>query len=196
MLDNMAEMVSNTTNSGKGSEWFYAIDNERKGGVTEAEIIELIKKGTIGHGTYVWKKGLGDWTRVENTELRTYVDDISPPPLTGENVSNSIVWVLAFAPIIGGLLENLVAEFVHGDDLSRIISNEVGKFWYITLILNSALAIWDEKRIKKAGINTSKFYLWAWILVPVYLFKRSRALKQNLSYFIVWMVCFFIVLAS
>ncbi|MCB1659010.1 MAG: DUF4339 domain-containing protein, partial [Pseudomonadales bacterium] len=65
----------------------------------------------------------------------------------------------------------------------------------ITLILNIGLSYWDEKRIKAAGTNTESFSGWVW-LVPVYLFQRAKALKQNLAYFIVWIVCFVIVLSA
>jgi len=32
--------------------------------------------------------------------------------------------------------------------------------------------------------------------VPVYLYQRSQALKQNLAYFIVWIVCFLLIVVG
>ena len=69
------------------------------------------------------------------------------------------------------------------------------KYWFVTLGLNIALAFFDEKRLKNAGHNTDKFKGWVW-LVPVYLYQRAKATKQNLAYFIVWIVCFVLVLFS
>jgi len=134
--------------------------------------------------------------KIENTELHTHLDESSPPPLTGEHVNNTVVWVLAFAPIIGLMLEYFVAGVVYSDnqDLAEAAASG-GTFWYITLILNIALSYWDEKRLKKAGTNTEKFSGWVW-LVPVYLFQRAKALKQNRAYFIVWIVCFVLVLTA
>ena len=175
--------------------WFYEQGGQRKGGVSEVEIANLIKSGILSFGSSVWKKGFSDWMKIENTELRKHFDDSTPPPLTGEHVNNTVVWVLAFAPIIGLMLEYFVAGMVYHSEYSaeRAVSN--GKFWYITLILNIGLSYWDEKRIKLAGTNTEKFSGWVW-LVPVYLFQRAKALKHNLAYFIVWIVCFVIVLSG
>lgn len=175
--------------------WFYESGGQRKGGVSEGEIISLIKSGTLSHGSAVWKKGFPDWMKVENTELRSYLDESAPPPLTGEHVNNTVIWILAFAPLIGFMLEYFVAGIVHHDNqfLAEAAAAS-GKFWYITLILNIGLSLLDEKRLKKAGTNTDKFSGWVW-LVPVYLYQRSQALKHNLAYFIVWIVCFVLVLA-
>lgn len=175
--------------------WFYEQGGQRKGGITEIEIANLIRSGVLSRRSSVWKNGLSDWVKVENTELRNYFNHGEPPPLTGEHVNNSVVWVLAFAPILGFILEYVVAGMVYDSEYSaeRAVSN--GKFWYITLILNIGLSYWDEKRIKAAGTNTESFSGWVW-LVPVYLFQRAKALKQNLAYFIVWIVCFVIVLSA
>lgn len=70
-----------------------------------------------------------------------------------------------------------------------------GGCWYITLALNILLGIFDEKRLQKAGHNTARFKGWIW-LVPVYLYQRAQYLQQNLAYFIVWLVCFALVLIA
>ena len=65
-----------------------------------------------------------------------------------------------------------------------------GKLWYLTLVLNTIFCIADGFALKKAAIDVNKFILWAFFLVPVYLFKRARYLHQSLAYFWVWIVCF------
>ncbi len=176
--------------------WFYEQGGQRKGGVSDDEIISMVKSGDLSHGSSVWKKGFPDWMKIENTELRTHLDESAPPPLTGEHINNTVVWVLAFAPIIGFMLEYFVSGVVYHDNqyLAEAAATG-GKFWYITLILNIALSYWDEKRLKVSGTNTEKFSAWVW-LVPVYLFQRAKVLKHNLAYFIVWIVCFAVVLFS
>ncbi|ACF43248.1 DUF4339 domain-containing protein [Pelodictyon phaeoclathratiforme] len=179
--------------------WFYESGGERKGGVSEDEIINIIKSGTLSQGSVVWKKGFADWMKIENTELRSHLDESMPPPLTGEYVKNTVIWVLAFGPILGYMLEYFVAGSVYSDSqyhsylVERAVSK--GEFWYITLILNIALATWDEMQLKKAGTNTNRFHGWVW-LVPVYLYQRAKALKHNQAYFIVWIVCFVLILAG
>ena len=59
--------------------WFYESDGEKKGPVTEKEIGELIRSGTVTAKSHVWKQGLTDWKSVEETELNTYVDKSVPP---------------------------------------------------------------------------------------------------------------------
>ena len=174
--------------------WFYESEGQRKGGVSEAEVIALIKEGKLTHGASVWSKGLPDWMKIENTDLRVYLDDSAPPPLTGEHVNNTLVWVLAFAPIIGFFLENIVAGIIYrGNEHLMEVAMANNKFWYITIALNIGLSFWDERRLQEGGLNTEKFKGWVW-LVPVYLFQRAKALKHNLAYFTVWIVAIILTL--
>lgn len=134
--------------------------------------------------------------KIENTDLRIHLDDCAPPPLVGAQVNNTLIWILAFAPFIGYFLELVVAGLMHSEDqLGATIAMENSQYWFITLGLNIALAFFDEKRLEKAGHNTDKFKGWVW-LVPVYMYQRAKATKQNLAYFIVWIVCFVLLLVS
>ncbi len=178
------------------NKWFYEDKGQRKGPVSEDELIKLIKSSIISHGSSVWKEGFPDWLKVENTDLRIYLDNSSPPPLSGEHINNTIIWFLAFAPLIGYFLEWIVAGAVHGNNqFAAQVAMANSKYWFVTLALNIGLSVLDEKKLKKAGHNTDKFKGWVW-LVPVYLFQRAKATKQNLAYFIVWIVCFVLVLFS
>lgn len=185
----MSEVQATTENN-----WFYEENGQRKGPISESEMIQFIKSSVILHDTSVWKRGLPDWLKVENTDLRVHLDNSAPPPLSGEHINNTLIWVLAFAPLIGYFLEWIVASAMHGGNEFRTqIAMANSKYWFITLGLNIGLAFFDEKRINNAGHNTDKFKGWVWI-VPVYLYQRAKATKQNLAYFIVWIVCFVLVL--
>ena len=178
------------------NQWFYENAGQRIGAISEEEMITLIRNKFLTHGALVWRKGFPNWTQIENTELKTYLDSTSPPPLTGDHVNNTLVWVLAFAPILGFLLEHFIAGAVYhtnGQAAEAAIAN--GTFWYVTLLLNIGLSFWDEKKLKLSGTDTGKFGSWVW-LVPVYLFKRAGALKQSPAYFFVWIACFALVLLS
>ena len=158
-------------------EWFYESNGERKGPVDQAVIGDLIRANVVTRTSMVWSQGLPDWVPVLDTELRVHFPADVPPPLSGARIDNSVAWVLAFAPLIGGFIEAMVA----GDTGKRI--------WGITLGLNLGLSYLDAKRLTAAGHDTSKFSGWAW-LVPVYLYQRAQATKQNLAYFAVWLICF------
>ena len=105
----MSEAQATTQNN-----WFYEENGQRKGPVSENEMVQFIKSSVISHGTSVLKQGFPDWLKVENTDLRVHLDNSAPPPLSGEHINNTLVWVLAFAPLIGYFLEWVVAGAVHG----------------------------------------------------------------------------------
>ncbi|HEJ1320897.1 TPA: DUF4339 domain-containing protein [Pseudomonas aeruginosa] len=176
------------------NQWFYEEKGERKGGVSEQDMIELIRAGRLGYGSSVWAHGFTEWSKLENTPLRQHLQH-TPPPLVGSQVNNTLVWVLAFAPIIGYLMEWFVAGAINGSEAAAARAMENASYWYITLALNLLLSFFDEKRLQKAGHNTSRFRGWVW-LVPVYLYQRAKNLQQNLAYFIVWLVSFALVLLA
>ncbi|MFU8928117.1 DUF4339 domain-containing protein [Acinetobacter puyangensis] len=176
------------------NEWFYEKNGERIGAISEAEMQELIQSGILSSDTVVWKKGLTNWKKLEQTELKQYIDDSVPPPLTGQHINNTVVWFLAFAPILGLMLEYFVAGVLSGGNVELAAYKvQEGYYFLITIALNIVLSIMDANRLEKAGISTEKFKGMVW-LVPVYLFQRAKALNQNFAYFIVWIVCFILML--
>lgn len=183
---------ANTTTE---NSWFYEEKGERKGGFDQRQIIALIHGGKLTYGSMVWKKGMPGWAQIEQTELRPHLEEVSPPPLIGAGVNNKIVWLLAFAPLIGYLLESFVAGLFGSTEAQweRAMANN--RYWYVTLILNIALCVLDEKRLKQAGHDVSRFKGWVFV-VPVYLYQRAKLLNQNLAYFITWIVCFFISIGA
>jgi hypothetical protein len=187
----MNEVQENTEKN-----WFYEEKGQRKGPVSENEITQFITSSVISHGTSVWKQGFPDWLKIENTDLHVHLGNGTPPPLSGEHINNTLVWVLAFAPLIGYFLEAFVASMIHGGNEFAIqVAMQNNEYWFVTLVLNIALSIFDEKKLKNAGHNTDKFKGWIWF-VPVYLYQRAKTTKQNLAYFIVWIVCFVLILLA
>lgn len=173
--------------------WFYEENGARRGPVTHEYIVSLIKAAKVGNGSLVWRMGFPEWLKVEDTELRVHLQATSPIPITGKHVNNTVVWILAFAPLIGMLIESAVAYAVNADDYAAEAAIAGNKYWFITLVLNIALSYVDENRLEKAGYGTKAIKGMTW-LVPVYLFKRAKALHQGLSYFIVWVVCFVVAM--
>jgi hypothetical protein len=170
--------------------WFLEEDGERKGPFSETEVISFIKNGHVDSQSSVWKNGYADWIIIKNSELSKYFLTVDPPPLSGDKVKNGLVWWLAFAPILGFIIEYFIGGLIWGKDVS---DEHVANLWFITLGLNIFLSVADEKNLQKAGHNTDKIKGWTW-LVPVYLYQRATFLKQNLGYFIVWCICFVLIL--
>jgi hypothetical protein len=90
---------------------------------------------------------------------------------------------------LGYLLEAFIAGATGGGQ--RALSE--GHYWYLTVLLNISLSLFDEKRLKNAGHETRRLKGWVFI-VPVYLYQRAKMLNQNLAYFIVWLGSFAITL--
>ena len=185
--------MTNEAAAPPGSAWFNEEDGQRKGPISDSEMIDLIKSSRVSYGSAVWEKDFPDWLKVENTELRVHLADVAPPPLSGEHVKNTVVWVLAFAPLIGLFLEYMIATVVYGNQYVAQAAVQNNKLWLVTVALNIGLSYFDERRLKRAGHNTDKFKGWVWI-VPVYLYQRYRNLRQGPAYFIVWLVCFGVTL--
>ena len=160
--------------------WYYNVRGKRLGPVDTSQVHTLAAQCVIDNSTLVWREGFSEWIPLGQTTLK--VASSAPPPLTGAAVSNGLVWTVAFVPILGTLLQYLIAGMTESNPNS---------LWFITLCLNIGICIADDKVLKNAGHDTKKFGGWA-CLVPVYLFKRSRALNQTPAYFIVWMICFVI----
>jgi hypothetical protein len=100
-------------------------------------------------------------------------------------VSNTIVWWLAFAPLLGSFIAGFCAGITHVS---------IGKFWWTTVALNLILSHADGKHLRKAGYDTSSLG-GSW-LIPIYLYKRAEMLGQSKSYFTVWVVLFILSFAG
>ena len=97
-------------------------------------------------------------------------------------IDNTLVWTLAFAPILGTILEQVLKSTLGHAKI----------FSLATLGLNIVLSVLDEKKLQQLGYDTSQLG-GAWI-IPVYLYKRAKMFNHNLAYFIVWIVCFALLL--
>ncbi len=42
-------------------EWFYAVNDERRGPIADSEMEVLVANGTIRPSTLVWRQGMADW---------------------------------------------------------------------------------------------------------------------------------------
>jgi hypothetical protein len=161
--------------------WYYEKSGARKGPVTEVKIIDLLQKEELSGTTLVWKNGMPDWQRINETGFNHFTQ--SPPPVSPSAVNNSLVWWLAFMPIAGAFTEFLVANAFGVASAS---------LWFITVLLNVLLCIIDEKRLKRAGYKIKS--LGSSLLVPVYLFRRASLLKQKNVYAVIWCVTFAVML--
>lgn len=176
------------------STWHYEQDCQRLGPISIPEIETLIRANAINGQTLVWAPGLPEWVALSQTELRScLVHSQVPPALPSTKISSVAVGVLCVAPLIGLMLEAMLAgamasnEFTVKYEVAAALQSN--KYWYVTLLLNVGLSLLDNNRLKKAGVNTDAFGKFAFI-VPVYLWKRAKSLQRGMAFFWIWMVTF------
>lgn len=135
-----------------------------------------------------------EWQPVSATSLAEILKQSEvPPALPGHRIPGDVVWTLAFAPLIGYILEMWTAG-LNGMSFERAYDAvSEGQYWFISLILNIALGYLDERKLRKSGVDTTAFGWLAW-LIPVYLWRRARSSGKKPAYFWVWLVMLILVL--
>ena len=108
-----------------------------------------------------------DTSPIQQTTFSKEIMDTTANPVS---VDNTLVWILAFAPLIGGIIDVMLG------------------IWISTLVINIALSYMDDNNLKKQGVDTEKFGS-AW-LVPVYLYNRAQYFNHGMSYFSIWIITF------
>jgi GYF domain 2 len=158
--------------------WYFIIDGRKEGPITREEIKELISSNQLTQEDLVWKTGMADWSTIRGTDLNSGLSE--PPPISGEHVNNSIVWLWTFTPLIP--VSSIL--FQQGVAASHLTSYSLG-VWFL---INTIMWWLDGQQIKNAGHNREGWRYWVLLLVPAYLFARAAKLKQNNAYAILWVV--------
>ena len=158
--------------------YHYELNGKRFGPISTKDLENLINNETLNSENLIWKQGFQDWKKVKDTDFNKHLLKDIPPPISGDKVNNTFIWILAFAPIIGSIIEQ---EFFAGNKDNYLL-------WFG---LNSGLAILDNYKLKSAGYQTNNLF-WAILLVPVYLWKRANLTGQSKSYFWVWILTLFL----
>lgn len=154
--------------------WHVEVDGRRTGPLPSAQVHQLIASNKVNAQSMVWTAGQATWLPLADTEFGTAFHN-TPPPLASERVPQGLIWVLAFAPLIGAFLEGLVSG------IARVPTTSL---WWITLFLNWGLSVADERRLNGAGYQTKG--IGAALVVPVYMWQRAAALRQRPWYLVVW----------
>jgi GYF domain 2 len=178
------------TDGASTSVWYFTENGQRRGPITTASSLELLRAEKISGDTPVWRKGLADWQPLRTTDLGAHLQD-TPPPVAPTHVNNSLVWTLAIAPIgyaiLTGWRDAEIMENPYGDhSFAQFVSLGV------PLVLNAALCLLDERQLKRAGYADKWLTIFGILLAPVYLFLRAKRLRQFPSYGIVWVASFII----
>lgn len=172
--------------AGKASEeekiWFYVINGEQRGPISEAMLLELLRSEKINEETLVWKAGYENWVSLKQAGIHIPNRTQTPPPLACNQINNIPIIILLFVPLISTLVQYLVAG---------IFQIEVNKIWWIAYGMNVLLCTIDFCILKKAGYKTGKLKAAFCILVPLYIYKRMSLVKGKKWLFtLIWTMFF------
>lgn len=161
-----------------GGSFMYAlISGYRVGPLNIAEFDYNRSIGKIGPDTLIWP-GTGEWRPASSllsvTEPPPSQQPVHPP---GAPIDNRPAWVIVAVPLVGAIIEYFVG----------------GLFVYLYLAVNGLLCIYDAGLLR-AGGHKAPDKLWECLIVPVYLWKRSKLLGQAPIFLGAWIAAFLLSL--
>lgn len=158
----------------ENNNWYYVKNGAPNGPLNMEAMKQKINEGEVQRKTLVWN-GEGDWKEACISMPCNFGE--TPPPISGEAVSNTFAWLTALVPLVFILQD----EFYMNSIFITILA----------FILNTIFILIDESTLKKAGHEAPS--AWWVLLVPIYLWKRAKAAKQKPVYFWVNLILIFIV---
>ncbi|MBO9604434.1 MAG: DUF4339 domain-containing protein [Paenibacillaceae bacterium] len=161
--------------------WYYIENGVRKGPFATDQMIAMQHAGQFAPDTLVWRQGYPDWRAMSSTELAPHFTQ--PPPVHRSQIPNGLVWWMAFIPIIGSFAE-FVVQTVQGEPLGGLTAA------LLYFLVYTVFVQYDTKQLEKSGYPRAS--RWWVLLVPVYLFRRAKKLRQFPLYAIIWFVCFIV----
>jgi GYF domain 2 len=178
----------------KPNEWHYVDGGVKKGPVSATAIRDLLSKKEIEPDTQVWRKGMIEWKSIRQSDLAELVAT-EPPAISPHHIGNGYVWVLAFLPLVWGIVD----ASIEASNQQAAARTMVLGFPYhpsksvpfqIPLLINGLFGWLDELRLRKAGYGSKWMRAAAVLLAPIYLFVRAKRLKQRPWYAVCWILTF------
>jgi hypothetical protein len=133
-----------------------------------------------------------DWKSIRESDLAELVAT-EPPAVSPQHIGNGYVWILAFVPLIFGVIDAAVAA----SNQEAAARSLVLGFPYhpsrglppqIPFLISAVLGWLDDRRLKQAGYGSWVTRATAVLLPPVYLFLRAKRLKQRSYYAVAWVL--------
>ncbi len=60
--------------------WYYVSEGERKGPISQDQLLGLVRGGSLQDQDYIWRKGFSDWTQVKDVpEVSVQTQEVSAP---------------------------------------------------------------------------------------------------------------------
>lgn len=165
------------------------MDGERKGPVSEKDLIQLYSNEVIDDRTPVWKQGFTNWISISQVGITLPTrKGIVMPPVNANQMNNKSIIILLFVPILSTLIQYFIAGWFQVD---------AAKLWWVAVGLNYICCSIDCIMVKKAGYKADKLMGAVVFLIPLYIYKRM-ALVHGKKWLctIIWTAVFVLIYLS
>lgn len=155
--------------------WFYEHNGSKKGPIAKDELAKLIIDKTIDPDTLIWREGMPNWLKANETGEFGRGD--GPPPLPISHISSGFILLVSTLPM-WMLFVQVIISLAMANNNNRLAAQYYDhiSWMYVTWITNAILCSIDSNKLRKNGIEVSR--LWSIILVPVYIYKRGSVLMK------------------
>ncbi len=160
--------------------WYYIDNGVKVGPIPLENIRSFIDDGTITKDTFVWRKGLSDWTIASKTSLNSVLSTVVPP-ISKSSLHSKWIWCLATIPLFANLVLFLCLRPIPGTPDSFLLNA-------IVFLLNCLFLILDSLYLKNSGYNLKRSTFIGFVFVPIYLFIRAAKTNKNFGPAIVWCI--------
>lgn len=162
--------------------WYYDGGGHRKGPVSSDRLHDLVTRGDLSAQALIWKEGSErGWEKYDVHFPKK--EPSGPPPLPVTSANDTLAWVLVATPVLFALVDIKMPSAI------RSLGSYDTIFLLATILINSAISGVDALYVRRVSQSYNDSAFWFW-LIPVYLYKRMRALGQGMTYFPAWFVAF------
>lgn len=179
--------------------WYYELEGEKKGPVLGSEILKLVEDKSLFPYSLVWKEGMSEWLKI--SEIAEFKNLSEPPPLPISHVSSGYILSVVTLPIWGAFLQLIICAVLAKENDELMWQYYDNKIWIFSyMVINTILCAIDSSNLAKSGSKVSA--IWAFFLVPVYIYKRGAELMKihggdylkNHLFFFIWFISFIVVI--
>ncbi len=168
--------------------WFYIKGGERQGPVTLSSLKSRYESGNLLENTLVWTPSFGDeWKQID--KVSSMRSSSEPPLVPSSEIPSHWLYLLISLPVVMSFFEALLL----GSNPTLYESDgATGIAFLLYFIPNTICAKLDQNAIEKSGRKDAArgLLFWIIILIPVYIYLRSKRTGKSLWLMLAWIGSF------
>lgn len=168
------------------TEWFYIIGGERLGPISFPDLKARYENGELTEKTLVWTKDFADdWKRA--AEVPGMREASEPPLVPTTEIQNHWLYMLISVPLVMAFAEVMLLR--HGTE-SFNTGGLPGLSFLLFFFANTICALLDQNAVERSGRKdaVNGLLLWIFLLVPAYIFLRSKRTGLGSGPLVAWIV--------